>query len=182
MPRLAVLVFLLLALPLRANLGDTVAECVKRYGKPDSFTEANAKSPFGTLTFFAGPYHMTVFLAGNIEVGASVTKRDSTAFTPAEIQTILNADANSPWIPTTSDNPASPRWTRHDDATAEYDSANKILIFTSPAMAKVLHAPPPPPPAPAPPPRPPGNFAPAAPTPWAPPTPPSTNAPATNAP
>ncbi len=183
MLRLAIVAVLLLAnLPARANLGDTVAECVKRYGKPATFTEAGPGSPFGTLVFLAGPYQMTVFLNANIEVGARVTKKDKSAFTPDEIKTILNADAATPWVPTTGDDPNSPRWTRDDKAIAAYNAAKDMLVFTTPKMIEVLHTPLPEPSAStnAAPPRPPGDFAPAAPTPWAAPTPPSTNAPATN--
>jgi len=179
---------LLLVLPARANLGDSIADCIKRYGKPDRFSEANAHTPFGTLVFIAGPYEMTVFLYNNVEVGARVFKKDKSAFTAVEIKDILNADAASPWHPTASDDPASQEWTRADKATATYDTSKQMLLFTTPEMAKELHAPPPIVPALAPaatntpPPRPPGDFAPAAPTRWAPPEPPSTNAPATNAP
>ena len=70
MPRLAVALLLLAILPARANLGETLADCVKRYGKPLAFTEAGAKSPFGTLIFIAGPYQMIIFLSNGVEVGA----------------------------------------------------------------------------------------------------------------
>ena len=186
MLRFAAVILLLLALPVRANLGETVAECTKRYGKFYNFTEANAKTPFGTIDFIAGPYEMIVFLYNGVEVGARVSKKDKTDFSPDEIKTILNADAPTPWTSTPSDDPASPQWIRADKATASYDAAKKMLIFTTPEMAKALAAGPPVPAAPSPattePPRPPGDFAPAAPTQWAPPAAPPTNAPATNAP
>jgi hypothetical protein len=188
MLRLAAAVLLIAALPVRANLGDSVADCIKRYGKPDRFSEANAHTPFGTLVFIAGPYDMTIFLFNDVEVGARVLKKDKSAFGVAEIKTIMDADAASPWISTASDDPASQQWTRADKATATYDTSKQMLIFTTPEMVRELHAPPPlvapaKPIAPPPPPRPPGNFVPAAPTPWAPPQPPSTNAaPATNVP
>ena len=183
MLRLAVFGLLILALPLHANLGDTVADCTKRYGKFYNFTEANAQTPFGTIDFIAGPYEMIVFLYNGVEVGARVDKKDKSAFTPAEIQTILNADAPTPWVPAPRDDPNSPQWTRSDKASVTYDTNNKMIIFTTPVMVQVVHTPPPAAPAPAPPPRPSGDFVPAAPTPWALPQPPSTNAsPATNAP
>ncbi len=172
MPRPAAFVFLLLlALPLRANLGDTVADCTKRYGKFYNFAEANAKTPFGTIDFVAGPYEMIVFLYQGVEVGARVAKKDKSSFSPDEIKTILNADAPTPWIPAHSDDPNSPQWTRADKASVTYDADKKMLIFTTPEMASALNiAPPVPvaPTAPAAPPRPPGDFAPAAPTAWGP--------------
>jgi hypothetical protein len=185
--RLAAVILLLLTLPVRANLGENVAELTKRYGKFYNFTEANAKTPFGTIAFIAGPYEMIVFLYRGVEVGARVSKRDKSAFNPDEIKTILNADGTPPWTSAPSDDPASPQWTRADKATANYDAAKQMLIFTTPQMKEALDAGPPVPTAPSAPtstepPRPPGDFAPAAPTQWAPPVAPSTNAPATNAP
>ena len=168
MLRLAVAVLLLLVVPARANLGDVVGDCVKRYGRPQTFTEANPNTPFGTLVFVAGPYGLIVFLHGDIEVGARVSKKDKTAFTPAEMKTIMDADAPTPWIPKPSSDPNTQEWTRADNATVTYDTAAKMLIFTTPEMVKELHAPPPAPETNAPP-RPDGNFVPAAPTPWAPP-------------
>lgn len=191
MCRLAAAFLLLLAvLPARANLGDSVADCIKRYGKPDTFTEAGSRLPFGTLIFTAGPYQMIVFLYQNVEVGARVTKKDKSAFTSAEMNTILDADAAVPWQLAPSDDPTSKKWSRADKATVTYDTAKSMLIFTTPKMVEVLHDTEITTPTPAPssataptPSRPQGNFAPAAPTPWAPPQPPSTNAaPVTNAP
>jgi hypothetical protein len=180
-----VALLLLLALPVRANLGENIAQCIKRYGKFYNYTEANAKTPFGTVVFVAGPYEMIVFIYDGVEVGARVTKRDKTDLSPDEIKTILNADATTPWTSAPSDDPASPQWTRVDKATASYDATKKMLLFTTPAMKEDLNAGPPVPaaaPASTEPPRPPGDYAPAAPTQWAPPVAPSTNAPATNAP
>ena len=87
--RLAAVILLLLTLPVRANLGENVAELTKRYGKFYNFTEANAKTPFGTIAFIAGPYEMIVFLYQGVEVGARVSKRDKSAFNPDEIKTII---------------------------------------------------------------------------------------------
>ncbi len=140
MPRLVVVLLLLLALPVRANLGDTVADCVKRYGKPGAFTEANAKVPFGTMVFAAGPYQLIVFLNDTVEVGARVSKKDKTAFTPDEMKTIMDADAPTPWVSTPSADPTCLTWSRDDKATVLYDQNAKMLIFTSPQMAAILQA------------------------------------------
>lgn len=141
MLRTAIILFSLLILPLRANLGDTVAQCVVRYGKPIGFSEASAKSPFGTLAFTATGYTLIVFLLNNKEVGARVSKVDKSAFTDAERQNIMGADsAGSPWISTPSDDPTCLKWARADKATALYDKEKHILIFTSDEMANALHA------------------------------------------
>jgi hypothetical protein len=191
MLRLAAAVFLLLlALPARANLGDSVAEAIKRYGKPERFSEATAVFPFGTLVFTAGPYSMTVFLYNNAEVGARVSKKDKSDFTPIEMKTIMDADASTAWVPTATNDPTNQKWTRSDRSTVIYDTAKKMLIFTSPDMAAELHNPPPtPPPTPAPAtnaapawPKPQGDFAPATPTQWVAPQATTNAAPATNAP
>ncbi len=92
MLRFAFIFFSLLTVPLRANLGDSVAQCVARYGKPAGFTEANAKLPFGTMGFTATGYTLIVFLLNNKEVGARVSKQDKSPFTEAEMQQIMGAD------------------------------------------------------------------------------------------
>ena len=149
------LVFLvLLTLPLRANLGETVAQCVKRYGTPRGLSEASAKTPFGTLDFVAGGYTLVVFLLNNTEVGARVAKSDKSAFSDAELKTIMDADSSKAWKTTASSDPTCLSWVRDDKATVLYDKDKHILIFTSPAMADALHKlsikPPPPAAAPAP--------------------------------
>jgi hypothetical protein len=161
--------FLLIAsLPLRANLGDTIDQCVKRYGHPLTFSEASAKSPFGTVVFAAGGYTLVIFLLDTKEVGARVGKTDKSAFTTPELKNIMDADAPTPWTVAVSADPTCLRWEREDKATLLYDKANHVLIFTLPAMAEALKAKESPSPAltNAPPPRPPGVYAPAAPTTW----------------
>jgi len=144
MLRTAIVFFALLTIPLRANLGETVEQCVKRYGKPVGFTEAGAKSPFGTLGFTAGGYTLIVFLLNTKEVGARVSKVDKSAFTDAEMKNIMDADSNeSPWTPTPSSDPTCLEWTRADQATVLYDKAKHMLIFTSEEMADALKAAPP---------------------------------------
>jgi hypothetical protein len=135
--------FLLLALvvPARANLGETVEGCVTRYGKPVGYSEANAKSPFGTVAFMAGGYTLLVFVVKDKEVGARVSKTDKSAFTTGEIQTIMSADAApGPWVPDREHTDATQQqWTRADHATVIYDIAKHVLIFTSDEMARALH-------------------------------------------
>jgi hypothetical protein len=164
MLRSALILFSLLTIPLRANLGETVEQCVARYGKPVGFSEANAKMPFGTVAFSATGYTLIVFVMNNKEVGARVSKNDKSAFTDAEEQNIMSADsmAGSPWVPAASDDPTTVKWTRGDKATVFYDKQKHVLIFTAQAMADALHAAPP---APASPVQPPAPTPPAAPAP-----------------
>ena len=146
----AIILFSLLTIPVRANLGETVEQCVARYGRPVGFSEASAKFPFGTLVFSATGYTLIVFLIKDKEVGARISKQDKSAFTDTEMQNILAADqAASAWTPTTSDDPNSIRWIRGDKATALYDKDKRVLIFTLPEMANALHAEPAKPGAPA---------------------------------
>ena len=141
MLRYTILLFCLLTIPSRANLGETVAQCVARYGKPGSFTEASAKAPFGTLTFVAGGYALIVFVANDKEVGARVSKIDKSAFTDSEMQAIMSADsAGGAWTSTPSDDPTCLQWSRSDHATVLYDKDKHMLIFTSDEMAQVLHS------------------------------------------
>jgi hypothetical protein len=134
------ILFCLMKAPLRANLGETVEQCVKRYGKPVGFSEANTKTPFGTVAFAAGPYTLIVFLINNKEVGARVSKQDKSAFTEAEMKTIMDADSSSSaWTPTTSDVPGCDKWLRNDKASILYDKEKHVLIFTSQEMFNALH-------------------------------------------
>src|ERR1700683_2319916 len=87
--RCAIVFFSLLTIPVRANLGETVEQCVTRYGVPVGFSEAGPKSPFGTVAFTAGGYTLILFLIENREVGARVSKVDKSAFTDAEMQNIM---------------------------------------------------------------------------------------------
>jgi hypothetical protein len=139
--RYAIILFSLLTIPLRANLGETVEQCVTRYGKPIGYSEASAKSPFGTVVFSATGYTLIVFLINNKEVGARVSKTDKSAFTNAEMKTIMDADSTvSPWTSAPSDDPTCLQWNRGDKATVLYDKVNHMLIFTSEEMAQALRA------------------------------------------
>jgi len=141
MLRSAIIFFSLLTIPLRANLGETVEQCVTRYGAPIGYSEASAKSPFGTVAFAAAGYTLVVFLIKNKEVGARVSKVDKSAFTDAEMKTIMTADsAGSPWTPTPSNDPTCLRWIRDDKATILYDKEKHVLIFTSEEMANAFQA------------------------------------------
>jgi hypothetical protein len=139
MLRLILILLSILTIPVRANLGETVKQCLARYGQPMGYTEANDKTPFGTVGFTAGGYTLVIFLLDTTEVGARISKKDKSAFTDAERQAIMAADANgSPWTSTSSDDPTCLRWTRADKATVLYDKEKHILIFTSEAMAKAI--------------------------------------------
>ncbi|HEV3273139.1 MAG TPA: hypothetical protein VGZ93_13250 [Candidatus Methylacidiphilales bacterium] len=164
MLRAAILFFSLLTIPLRANMGETVEQCVARYGRPVGFSEAGPKSPFGTLVFSAAGYTLIVFLVHNKEAGARVSKTDKSAFTDAEMKNIMSADsAKFPWTPTPGDDPSCLKWTRGDKATVLYDKQKYMLIFTSQEMVDALHAPTAKPVAPATPPAPVSSPTPAAP-------------------
>jgi hypothetical protein len=133
------LVFTLFTVPLRANLGETIQQCVARYGRPNGFSEAGPRTPFGTLVFIAGGFVLTVFVYDTKEVGARVTKSDKSAFSDGDLQTIMGADtAGSAWATTKSDDPTCRAWNRADGATVLYDQDKHIVIFTSPAMSAAM--------------------------------------------
>ncbi len=139
MIRCLVLLLLVLVLPARANLGESIQQCVARYGKPVHYTEANDKLPFGTVVFAAEGYELIVFVLGDKEVGARVSKLDKSAFTEAERQTIMAADSGSGWVSVRSSDPTCLEWARSDQATALYDQTKNMLMITSPEMAAALH-------------------------------------------
>src|SRR5277367_4378971 len=96
--RVTVLLLLLLVLPVRANLGDDIKQLVARYGTPTTFSEPTSTNPFGTIVFQSGGYTLMIFLLGEKEVGARVSKTDKTAFTDAERQLIMSTDqGGSQW-------------------------------------------------------------------------------------
>jgi hypothetical protein len=139
--RYTILLLIFLTLPLRANLGDDVKQLVARYGTPTNFSEASPTNPFGTIVFQAGSYTLIVFLLGDKEVGARVSKTDQSAFTDAERETIMSTDvAGSQWVSVPSPDPAFLQWTRSDQAKATYDKQKNMLIFTSDAMTQALKA------------------------------------------
>jgi hypothetical protein len=126
-------------IPARANLGETIEQLVARYGKPTGYTEADAKTPFGTILFRAAPYDLVVFVVNNKEVGARVSKVDKSAFSDAEIKMIMAAETGSGnWTPSPSADPSVTQWSRGDQATALYDKDKHMLIFTSEAMAQAV--------------------------------------------
>jgi hypothetical protein len=131
----------LLLLPARANLGETVAQSVARYGSPTAYAEATAKMPFGSVVFKAGPYELVIFILNDKEVGARVSKGDKSAFSDSEMQTIMGAETGGDWVPTPGSDPTTLQWSRSDHATVLYDKTKRVLILTSPAMAAALRAP-----------------------------------------
>ncbi len=138
--RLVFCLCLVAMIPLRATIGDSVAQCVKRYGKPIGYSEASPNNPFGTLVFSAAGFQLVVFLIGENEVGARISKTNKSAFTDDEMKNIMNAegDPQSPWTPKTSDDPTCLEWTRADKSRLIYDKVNHILMVTSSAMADAV--------------------------------------------
>jgi len=164
--RASLILLVLLALPLRANLGENVKQLVTRYGTPSGYSEATPSFPFGTVSFTASGITLIVFLIGDKEVGAKVFKTDKSALSEAERQSIMSADqGGSQWKSVPSSDPGTLTWIRSDKATALYDTQKFVLIFTSDEMAKAVQAAQaagPPPAAPAPPSAAPASTAPAA--------------------
>lgn len=132
--------FAVTLLPGRANLGDTIAQLVNRYGKPTAYSEASDKTPFGNILFRAGGYEMVLFILDGKEVGARVSKIDKSPFTSDEIKTILaDENASGPWTPSVSGDPTLQTWARSDQATAMYDQQKHMVLLTSLAMAQVVN-------------------------------------------
>jgi predicted lipoprotein with Yx(FWY)xxD motif len=122
-------------------LGETVEQTIHRYGKPTGFTEASAKTPFGTILFTASGYELVLFILNNKEVGARVSKLDKSTFTDIEMQNIMSSDSNeSKWTSVASTDPSCLQWSRSDKATVLYDKDKRMLIFTSDEMIQALHA------------------------------------------
>jgi hypothetical protein len=132
--------FLLLLLPLRANLDETVEQCVARYGAPAGYSEASPQFPFGTIVFTATGYTLVIFVSEDKEVGARVSKQDKSAFSAAEMNSIMGADlGGTSWTSAPSPDPTCLRWIRADKATVLYDKDKHVLIFSSLAMENAIH-------------------------------------------
>jgi hypothetical protein len=140
MLRSAIVLFFLSLLPARANLGETVEQCVARYGAPAGYSEASPKFPFGTIVFSSTGYTLVIFVSKDKEVGARVSKQDKSAFSEVEMKTIMGADSGgTSWTSAPSPDPTCLRWIRNDEATALYDKDKRVLIFSSLAMEAAIH-------------------------------------------
>jgi len=138
--RFIAIILCFLTIPARANLGDNVKQLISRYGTPVNFTEPNPNFPFGTIVFKASGILLVVFLSGEKEVGAKVSKIDQTAFSDSERTLIMSTDGGTQWVSAPSSDPTTLQWTRPDKATAMYDKQKNMIIFTSDEMAQAVKA------------------------------------------
>jgi hypothetical protein len=94
---LMALVFILCANHLQAALGETETELVKRYGKIQGSFVSQAP-PFTREEFEHGGYHISVTLLEGQSHREIFTRLDQEAFTPGEMQLLLDASAlGSKW-------------------------------------------------------------------------------------
>ena len=135
MKLLPILALLLSALPTFARLGETKAECEKRYGKPALTLDT------GEDVFEKDGIQITVtYLKGKAaSIGFTKLNRDL-ELTDAERKTLLKANAsNSEWEPTPLDGNDTLRWERADkQAIAIYILTSKDLVINTADFAKHL--------------------------------------------
>ncbi|MEK7951724.1 hypothetical protein [Luteolibacter soli] len=125
-----------------AHLGETMAECEKRCGKP-------VKPPTGTEAYYRnGDYiiHVTFWNGQAATVSSAKGKPGGTAIshtplTSAEQETLLKAnDAGSTWSKDKDSDDEMTTWSRADDkAEASYMPKSGILLVTATAYQEFLH-------------------------------------------
>jgi hypothetical protein len=130
---LLVIALLSSALPSNARLGETLEQCVARYGNPvtpmDVADSSGGKK--GQAIFEKNGYSIAIAFLGGISESEMFSKDDKSAFTDTEKDTILNANAeNLRWSlstePSVNDN-----WIREDDARAIYDRFGRTLLLAT---------------------------------------------------
>jgi hypothetical protein len=128
--------FLLMGSVCQARLGETMDQCVARWGQsvpsPDFPPPGYEADTFATFaTFQKGDYHIIVgFLKGVVGLEI-IAKQESSDLSDNEKAAILEADsAGQIWIKSTTPN-VNEIWTRNDGALASYDPFNHVITLKS---------------------------------------------------
>lgn len=119
--------------PVQARLGETVDECINRYGQPISQTQV----ALGTNVhfIFKGVPIYAIFANGLCEVITFM------GVSPELMTALLDANAGQfkwgePYTKTLGDGFALLLWDRKDGARAEYDPRLRVMQFRSPTIRK----------------------------------------------
>jgi len=137
---LVLLALAALTLPAHARLGETVDQCIARYGQPVAQEDEPAvpgeksaifeKNGYAIWAFFLnGKCGMIIFL--KIDRDKTVGhKYMGLSMGDDELKTLLDASANSfPWIE--ADNAEGKFWYRADGSAAAYDPNKPVLQITA---------------------------------------------------
>ncbi|MCE0498777.1 MAG: hypothetical protein LV481_12610 [Methylacidiphilales bacterium] len=133
---LSLLLSLSMATSAWARLGETMDQCVARWGQPVPSADFPPPGYEGDgfanfATFQKGDYHIIVGFLNGVVAVEIITKQESSDLSDNEKAAILEADsAGLAWIKSTTPG-ANEIWTRNDGAIASYDTFNHGMTIKS---------------------------------------------------
>lgn len=89
---LIVFIIVVLMIPSQAKIGETLDQCVKRYGTPLMDNVMDAKAPFRILIFKSTGYFQKTYFLNNVEVCVRYSKEDQSELSEQEITAILDLE------------------------------------------------------------------------------------------
>ena len=113
-----------------ANLGDTLAKCEERYGRPVPGQDRPDPSGVGDvlLTFKKNGYVIHAVLVRGYVGGESFAKADGSPLTDKEKSTLMEAEAHG-WAWAKNTAASGENWLRTDGAVASYVPAQHFLVL-----------------------------------------------------
>jgi hypothetical protein len=132
--RLLMIAFALSIVPCRAELGETMDQCIARYGQPVPQDTTPPGLPGKSVTFKKNGYVIMVAFLKGIAGFETIFKEDESELSDKEIEAILQADvAGGKWgKPEQLNLPhAKEMWSRDDGATAVYEPMKHGLVLVS---------------------------------------------------
>ena len=129
-PSLSLLAVLLLCLPSASNarIGETLQQCIARYGQPDSGPEESLSHPKATeCVFIKGGFDISVIFWAGKAASIMFSKLDRSAFSSAEVEELLGKNGGG-WmllkanerrrneLPNATDNPNPDEYLRESDS------------------------------------------------------------------
>ena len=137
-PIVVLVAFLLLSQSVcQARLGDTMEQCVARYGQPVPAKDNSIPGGFrlAWITFQKNGYFIKSIFVNGIVGAECVFKSDSSALSEQEKNKILHADSKGwAWGKATG----RENWVRTDGAIASYDSSKHFMALESTSFIAAL--------------------------------------------
>lgn len=126
--------FLLTSSVCQARLGETMDQCIARYGKPPPLPDGVSLPPDSGFdseaVFYKDGITIIAFFSNGVVVAEGILKRDQSAMSDTEKQTLLNSEsAGSTWQITNETNAGVIYKRADDNAFATYDYAKYEFLF-----------------------------------------------------
>src|ERR1700690_1327563 len=127
------IVFALSIVPCHAELGETMDQCIARYGQPVPQVTTPPGLPGKSVSFKKNGYVIMVAFLKGIAGFETIFKEDESELSDKEIEAILQADnAGGKWGKPEQINSKNERgWSREDGATAVYEPSKRCLALVS---------------------------------------------------